>query len=436
MLHESGQRGLLERFLDELLLGIEPRGKDATGVLSVGANKISIEKKALSASTFIKARRRLLDTCHAALAHTRYVTKGHESVWANNHPVMLGSTFLTHNGHITNDDEVFRELGIQRSAEVDSQAVAAALDHHGLDNYQEATKMLSGSFAVAAVNTDDRNRVLLLKGPTSPLVTIETENIVVWASTQVAIQRAWKAITNQVPHKDMFTDYLISGVALSVTKDGIRRLDDFETKKYVSTKSWDGDFKAPACKTGWERQTPNGVVQTADFEKAVGLIRAANQGLAIRWEERVDADPEFWNEHNGKWHTCRHCKGVVAEIHMAFVLDYGDMCLDCRSMLSTQEKETAGVSNSPADYYKFSQNEWESLLDLADLDTFVHKRTISRMAASSGIPEQLIQYMLFHANVTSEKHTELYNDLDVLYSDVENEVWAEWSSEMAAEAPA
>ena len=191
-----------DRFIDELLLGIEERGRDATGFVAVRDTHVQLDKKAIPADSFIKTRKRswLDGGTRMVLGHTRFATQGHQSHFENNHPVMYGSTFVTHNGHIHNDDAVYEQLELDRYAEVDSSAIAASLHWHGFAKAKDALEMLGGGFAIAAIDPVNQPGTLLLaKGGTYPLAYLETKHIFVWASTSHAILDAWKKVLGTPP---------------------------------------------------------------------------------------------------------------------------------------------------------------------------------------------------------------------------------------------
>ena len=152
-----------DRFIDELLLGIEERGRDATGFVAVRDTHVQLDKKAIPADSFIKTRKRswLDGGTRMVLGHTRFATQGHQSHFENNHPVMYGSTFVTHNGHIHNDDAVYEQLELDRYAEVDSSAIAASLHWHGFAKAKDALEMLGGGFAIAAIDPVNQPGTLL-----------------------------------------------------------------------------------------------------------------------------------------------------------------------------------------------------------------------------------------------------------------------------------
>lgn len=189
----------IDSLADHLLLGIEKRGRDATGYLAVGADgrSVKLEKKDINASRFIHGRSRIPDETKTLLLHTRAQTQGPAKDNENNHPVVYGSCFATHNGVIYNDDRVFQELGLERNAAVDSIAIPAALTYHGMGEISDikaGLNQLEGWMAIAAVDpVKAPGRLVLAKGLSSPLIVINHKKFIMWASLSEAIQNAWGA---------------------------------------------------------------------------------------------------------------------------------------------------------------------------------------------------------------------------------------------------
>lgn len=229
-------RDNLERFVDELLLGIEPRGRDATGLLTVDSKgKTNLVKADVDASTFIKWR----DTCprrvRTILGHTRFATQGSPMNLDNNHPVQSGTCYAIHNGHISNDTELFTEFSLERQAEVDSEIIPALLNMTGLDKARDALELLDGNYAVAAVDPERfPNTTILAKGWSSPVEVYENKYGVVWASTESALVGAVKAVFNfDLPSRNIET--LALGELLVMRGDKVERLKFKPLTKYRSS---------------------------------------------------------------------------------------------------------------------------------------------------------------------------------------------------------
>ena len=102
-------------------------------------------------------------TSTVAALHTRYATKGDPADNGNNHPFVLPGISLVHNGVLRNDDELFAELGVARTApgHTDSEAIAALLAYGDHDHPTDALERIDGDAAVAWIETD-RPRTLHL----------------------------------------------------------------------------------------------------------------------------------------------------------------------------------------------------------------------------------------------------------------------------------
>lgn len=102
-----------------------------------------------------------------AIVHTRYATQGSPAENVNNHPVVAPGVVLVHNGVISNDDDLFAELGAERAGEVDSEALAALLAY-GEGAPGPLLARAAGKAAVAWLDTEDAV-LRLARVRTSPL---------------------------------------------------------------------------------------------------------------------------------------------------------------------------------------------------------------------------------------------------------------------------
>lgn len=211
-----------EDLVDQLLLGIENRGRDATGIVSVskGGENVTLEKLDVEARYFIQLRDFLVKDTRYALLHTRLGTKGSEKQMENNHPVVFKSCYATHNGVIYNDDTLFAELDVERVADVDSIIVPTLVSSTGgMDEALKSLPRLKGSWACAIADPKTNpDEVLLVKGDRSPLVILNTPKVVVWASTKNAIEDAWKAAIGTPPKWNKY-EHLTDGEYFRI-KDG------------------------------------------------------------------------------------------------------------------------------------------------------------------------------------------------------------------------
>lgn len=183
----------IENLVDWLLCGIEHRGTHATGIAVQDKDgETFLEKSDMAASKFIFWRRDLIPNPRCIILHTRLHTKGKPENLLNNHPVQYGNIMMVHNGHISNDDELFKDEELERFAEVDSEIIPALLHKYGMLEPKTALEKMSGGFAIAAIDEENPGKLLLAKGQTSPLVYYENSAMWIWASEENAIIDAFK----------------------------------------------------------------------------------------------------------------------------------------------------------------------------------------------------------------------------------------------------
>lgn len=190
-----------KKLSNELLLGIEERGRHATGVAWVDADeKLWIAKAAIPASDYVENSNVPTDA-RSFIAHTRWATQGSVNNNDNNHPIDVGGIVGIHNGCISNDDELFELIGAEkRIAEVDSEAIFSMLLHSGL-KAGESLEFLRGSAAVAWYETDKTDVINIARVSSSPMVIAYTEaGSLLFASTERAIRRAATATGLVITH--------------------------------------------------------------------------------------------------------------------------------------------------------------------------------------------------------------------------------------------
>lgn len=191
----------------ELLLNIEPRGRDATGAAWYEGNTLMVQKDGMKASHFVKWCDLPLGATNVIL-HTRMGTKGTERDNNNNHPVVAGNIVGVHNGMCYNDDSLFRRMGLTeyRVGEVDTEAIFAAIAYGqqlGEDgkprlaaDIRNIMEDIEGSAAIAWLEIEgDPETMHLARISSSPLVLAETKGgSLIFASTEEAIRKAVRTV--------------------------------------------------------------------------------------------------------------------------------------------------------------------------------------------------------------------------------------------------
>lgn len=228
-----------ERLVDELLLGIESRGRDATGLLVVDANGVpELTKADTDATKFIQWRGTLPRRVRTVLGHTRLATQGKPENLDNDHPVQYGTCYAVHNGHVFNDAELFAEHSLGRNAEVDSEIIPALFDKFGLDKAHLALQELDGNVATAVVDPARfPNQMILAKGYQSPVHYVETKYGLVFASTEEALHKAFEKALGWTPRfSDMHS--MLFGDLLYLDGDKVETLRFTPKTKTYTSKSY------------------------------------------------------------------------------------------------------------------------------------------------------------------------------------------------------
>lgn len=176
-----------------LLLGIESRGRHATGVAYVDGDCPVLHKAPITATNFVKkAAFGIPSEARVAILHTRYGTQGAATDNRNNHPIDVGGILGIHNGVVWNDRELFARLPDgTRIARVDSEAIFATLLHGG-EPAVEALARVKGSASVAWLDTvGDPTVVHMSRVSMSPVVVVFTDaGSMVFASETAALLKA------------------------------------------------------------------------------------------------------------------------------------------------------------------------------------------------------------------------------------------------------
>lgn len=165
----------------EVLVRSERGGPHATGVAVLRDDgRHAFAKAPVPAREFV-GRGEFLDAvgqfdgrATAILGHTRWRTRGSERNNVNNHPVRTGSGAMavaaTHNGTIVNADDLFREYGLERAGEVDSEILcrmaAEAMGPDGIDPeaFLRLVASCRGQISAVLVAEAAPGRVVVLKG--------------------------------------------------------------------------------------------------------------------------------------------------------------------------------------------------------------------------------------------------------------------------------
>lgn len=175
----------------KLLVNGQTRGRDAAGMAFTTSKEITVVKHNVKADSLVKEeefdtacsnliafsendrKNTEYDPLISAIGHCRQKTKGTPEDYNNNHPIVSNKIVGVHNGMIGNDDKLFdkfKDLGMERRAEVDSEIIFRLIDHYADGGYDmeesiiTTAKMLMGSYACAVVNAAHPYELWLFKG--------------------------------------------------------------------------------------------------------------------------------------------------------------------------------------------------------------------------------------------------------------------------------
>lgn len=278
-----------------LLLGIEERGTDATGMAWTDRKftRLHSHKTDLPATAYVKAdhAEAMGDDAHVCILHTRFATQGSPKHNVNNHPIKSGHVIGVHNGHLDNDNELFKELGAPRKGAVDSEAAFALLSY-GKGDTASLLERLSGRAALAWIDRRDAVPTLhLARVYGSPLAVGQTAGgSLIFASTMAILLASMKSIGVTLE----WTLNVAEGVYMQI-RDG----------RVVSTT----EFDVPDYRDWWMRRAGDTAkVAAAVVGKAKGKSKGKNRQAGTsrftgtpRFGDTTQYDGLVWDEEKGSW---------------------------------------------------------------------------------------------------------------------------------------
>lgn len=386
------------KLVDTLVDMIDWRGGEATGMALFDKDGLILHQRpGCDAKTFSQHRKWVPTYTRTALLHTRLATQGHPAFIENNHPVVNGGVFVTHNGHISNDREIWYEIGMEkREAEVDSEAIPAWIAQNGWENATKALEKFEGSMAIAAVSADHPDELLLAKGEQSPLVYYYNDSILIWASTEIALLKAWGTCIG-TPPKGTRLRQMKMGDWLMV-KDGEITTGKFEVAidpwrgwaKYNTTgASSDGfcdagtGYEVTTYYKGGKKRTKKVASKTVDewlkerhdeeLEKAnvaelteeVNTARARTEEI-MKMPEGWWKDEEILAEFNGLWDRIRVLRSMIEDRAWEEFDNRADedeegveiQCPGCYNLFPIEEMQELDTDETGALYCWDCADEW------------------------------------------------------------------------------
>lgn len=169
---------LLRKLCKELMVELQPRGIDASGIAVINEGAESrVFKKPLRPDRLVARPMfsNMLDLIgpetNFVMLHARATTVGTTSENFNNHPIIVEPVIGIHNGTLYNEDQLFAkfEKDFDREGNVDSEIIFKLYLHfveQGLSPKQamaQAGSMLSGAFTGALVDMRHPHQMVMFK---------------------------------------------------------------------------------------------------------------------------------------------------------------------------------------------------------------------------------------------------------------------------------
>lgn len=392
-------------FVKKLLVGIEPRGRHATGVLGVGwgGKGITLDKQPIDATEFVEKWEPFTEIPRIILLHTRWATQGDPKENNNNHPVRYRGVYTTHNGVITNDDALFGDTknSLKRYAEVDSEIIPAMLWKHGFKKAGKAFEELRGGFATASVQPGKSpDQLLLAQGGNYPLVVHENKQFIVWASTRTAIEDAWKG-TFKLDDDKKVPDWVsynwFKSGEIWLVQDGKVTKKDFNHSTGVTRRSSTSNSRGytGSAPSGDEWEDWNGGYNTTSyggnyaqngvFAEEVKEVRAKAQSAVTVLPNYQDRSEQ--EKATGFSEYCHTCRETIVKSDFRTVTNYGRICRDCAVF--------ANDKNANPDIPILEEEVIHRLEEYAMYEEMVNEDAIKAVARSTGYDTGVVEYLIW-----------------------------------------
>lgn len=333
-----------DQLLEEMLDEIEYRGGDACGFVAIGDKGVlEWQKAACDVVEFNAYRRRVPKGTRIVICHTRLATQGLAAFIENNHPIRRGPMYVIHNGHVTNDDELFKKAGRRRYGQVDSEAIAALLaQKDSLEATSSVMERIEGQAAIAAVDERNPNLLALARGNGSPLYTLVTRRVILFGSTLESVVRPHRKVIGSIKNNRAVAQP--EGTTILV-KDGHIQMSTFKPKVTTYGKSWLKRWESEPASTFISQSTE----KVADYLDALDI-------------EDDEADDKF---------------SVLAE---DLLRDSFAECDECDTWVHSEDMTTMDIGGEAAAVCATCFGEWDAIFkeDGEDINKYVLDHILPR----------------------------------------------------------
>jgi glucosamine 6-phosphate synthetase-like amidotransferase/phosphosugar isomerase protein len=326
--------------IKKMLIDIEARGKDATGISFINSekNKVFVYKKNIEASKFVNSENfnalfSLLQDYNIILLHTRYKTQGNAENNLNNHPHYnkIFNNVLVHNGIIHNYEELIKEFNLKLDSECDSEVILSLFNKfkEKNKNIEKTINELRGYLAFALYDNKklylykDMNPLFLCYNRTREMFLFSSHADIFSELFKTEIRTAYKIFQFEKPREDYTITELESEnlVTIDFKKKKIKLKEDVLTKGYTSI-GWSSNaniIKKIEEKTQENAQEEIRKLSSEEVSEGLGYLEA------IAEEERENAEDYKTKMRYEKYKNANNHKLSVFNLHKDSL--YYDNCI-------------------------------------------------------------------------------------------------------------
>jgi glucosamine 6-phosphate synthetase-like amidotransferase/phosphosugar isomerase protein len=253
----------LRALVRELMVELQPRGNDASGIAiinALGTVPSSVYKKALRPDRFVvrpafqDSLKRIGPETNFVLLHARAATVSGTENNYNNHPILIPNFIGIHNGTLYNEDRLFKEFEeyFPREGKVDSEVIFRLFSHFVSKGagpqkaLEETAELLNGAFTGAVVDWRKPHEMVMFKHDRALcLIRIPYYDVVITVSESKFYHRAATRLGMKVKASHQ---YVLDGVGLIMNLESEKALVDsvvdfdIPVKKFTSMGGQYGNY--------------------------------------------------------------------------------------------------------------------------------------------------------------------------------------------------
>lgn len=208
--------------VDELVQHSERRGRDSSGLVKISDSKYSITRSNTKLSSLIAKSD--LSNAFLIAGHSRLVTNGLQ----DNQPVYRDDIIVLHNGIIVNDDAIWKEIGLKRRLEIDTEVIAAIAAKY-VSDFEDISKLAEYIIAtckgvVACAILIPKMGKMILFSNNGSMYAGKLHDTIVFASERFPLEKLKCVDIEQVFEKSTIIEIPSSDDVISVSDDAERAL--------------------------------------------------------------------------------------------------------------------------------------------------------------------------------------------------------------------